>query len=610
MSDVALFTLLGPLGVALLLVVAGNLRRSGYAALALSLLMAQANVIASVIVLSKAWGAPAVTVETPWLWASGKTMATVGVHIDPISASMLFVVAVVAMCVQFFSVSYLSDEPREGIGRYFTWQSLFLFSMNALVLAPNLLQLFVAWELVGLCSYLLIGFWYTKPSAAEAALKAFWMTKLADLGLMIGLILQYRWTGEFAFTHEAAVALGPMVSTVALFYFIAVMGKSAQFPLHIWLPDAMEGPTPVSALLHAATMVAAGVYLVVRGWPIFELAEDTRLFMAMIGGFTAFFAACVAIVQTDIKKILAYSTCSQLGYMVAALGAGEMTAGYYHLTTHAFFKALLFLGAGSLIHAVHSNELSNMGGLWRKMPVTAVTFGIGTLALSGIPPFAGFFSKDLILEALLHGAEHDQPLLYIPLVLCVIAAGMTAYYMFRVVFLAFFGEPSAHAEHAHEGDLGILGPLVLLACLSFFAGIPVLTSLTGQWGHAAHFHVTGLGMLALALALGGIGLAWQLHLRGGTVPGLGALAPLGDIARSHAVDRFWRNLYLGGLRGIAKSVAWFDRYVIDALINLVGVGALQGAEQVRKVQSGRGGDYVYAVFLGLIVAVAWSVVLA
>ncbi|MCO4747548.1 MAG: NADH-quinone oxidoreductase subunit L [Proteobacteria bacterium] len=610
-ATLGLVAVLGPLVVALLLAVNGPVRRTGVGAGALSVLAAIANLVAALMLANSWWGEHELVDSTEWVWliANGETIATVGVTIDGISASMLAVVAVVALCVQVFSWSYLSDEPKADFGRYYMWQSLFLFSMNALVLAPNLLQLFMAWELVGVCSYLLIGYWYTKPSAAKAAVKAFWMTKLADMGLMIGLIIQYRVTGGFGFHEADAVALGASVGVVTFCYFIAVMGKSAQFPLHIWLPDAMEGPTPVSALLHAATMVAAGVYLMVRGWPLFDLAEDTRLFMALIGGTTAIFAASVAIVQTDIKKVLAYSTSSQLGYMVAALGAGDMIAGYYHLTTHAFFKALLFLAAGSVIHAVHSNELSNMGGLAKKMPLTAGTFIIGTLALTGTPGFAGFFSKDLVLEALLHGAERN-PVLWIPLACCLIAAGLTSYYMFKVVFLAFFGEPSEAAGHAHEGGIALSAPLVLLAVLSIGAGIPVMGALTSQWGHEAHFHVSPIGLAGTSAMLLGLGAAVQLHYRGGSLPGVAALAPVGNIARSEAVDKAWRVAYKQGLRTLAAGVSWFDRYVIDGLVNLSGVALLLGAGRLRAVQTGKGGDYVYAVLLGVIVLAAWTAVVS
>ena len=363
LSGVAVFA---PLVVAGLLIVASPLRRLGVPAALVSIAAALASLSASVALLVRQWTEPeaALEITRTWLPAAGRSVAEVGVVLDGISVPMMVVVGTVALMVQLFSLEYLSDEPSADLGRYYTWQSLFLFSMLGLVVAPNVLQLFACWELVGLCSYLLIGYWWRKPSAARAAIKAFWVTKFADMGLLIGLIVQYVAGGSFGWDAVTVAQLGTAgaTSAVAALFFVAVMGKSAQFPLHVWLPDAMEGPTPVSALLHAATMVAAGVYLVVRAWPIFADAGWVLPMMACIGGLTALLAACMAIVQTDIKRVLAYSTCSQLGYMVAALGAGSLLGGYFHLTTHAFFKALLFLAAGSVIHGVHSNELSQMGG--------------------------------------------------------------------------------------------------------------------------------------------------------------------------------------------------------------------------------------------------------
>jgi proton-translocating NADH-quinone oxidoreductase chain L len=317
-----------------------------------------------------------------------------------------------------------------------------------------MLQFLGCWELVGLCSYLLIGFYWNKPSAARAAVKAVWITRLADIGLMSGVVLLYVSTGGFAWTAP----LSPDVAAlIAGLFFCGVMGKSAQVPLHVWLPDAMEGPTPVSALLHAATMVAAGVYLVVRAWPIFEAAPDVLHAMCWIGGLTAFVAACTALVQNDVKKVLAYSTCSQLGYMVAGLGSGSFYGGYFHLTTHAFFKALLFLGAGSIIHAVGSNDLREMGGLGRRTKLTAALFVLGALALAGIPPFSGFFSKDLVLEELFEAHAYG------PLALCIVSAGLTAFYMTRAACMAFLGEPSEASKKAEESPAIMLLPMALLA---------------------------------------------------------------------------------------------------------------------------------------------------
>ncbi len=444
----ALVALFVPAGAALLIGIVAPLRRAGKPAAYLAVAAALASLFAALSLFQHQLLVPhAAVLETvPWLPGVGRTVARLGIRLDGISVPMLVVVTGVASMVQIFSLGYMADEPKPAFGRYFGYHSLFIFSMNLLVLAPNLLQLFMGWELVGLTSYLLIGFYWSKPSAARAAVKAFWVTKFADMGLVIGLITLYRMSGGFDWNASLSI---PAATLVSLLLFVAVMGKSAQFPLHVWLPDAMEGPTPVSALLHAATMVAAGVYLVVRANPLFAGAPGTQMVMVWVGSFTALFAAVVAVVQTDIKKVLAYSTCSQLGYMIAALGAGSLMAGYFHLTTHAFFKALLFLGAGSVIHAVHSNELSSMGGLAKKMKLTTVTFVVGALALAGFPGFSGFFSKDLILEALY------EKQLWGPLALLMLAAFLTAFYMGRVVFLAFFGKPSEAAEHAHESGISM-----------------------------------------------------------------------------------------------------------------------------------------------------------
>ena len=409
-------------------------------------------------------------------------------------------------------------------GRYFAYHALFLLSMNVLVVAPNLLQLFVGWELVGVTSYLLIGFYFRKPSAARAAQKAFWVTKFADMGFLVGLLVLFVASGSFGW--DARLAPG-IATAVTLLFFLAVVGKSAQFPLHVWLPDAMEGPTPVSALLHAATMVAAGVFLVVRADPLFAQAPATRTIMLGLGAATALFAACLALVQTDIKKVLAYSTCSQLGYMVAALGAGSVLGGFFHLTTHAFFKALLFLAAGSAIHAVHSNDIGDMGGLAKRMPLTAAAFVVGALALAGIPGFSGFFSKDLVLEAV------EGKLGSLPWAALLATAFLTAFYMGRVVFVAFFGKPSGDgAEHAHEPGWSMRGPLVVLAILAAGGGL-LAAPFAKLYGAEYHFEM-GVGpSLGAALGLGG--LAARLpRLRQGTARRLaGSDGPGGRGSRAH-----------------------------------------------------------------------------
>ncbi|MBN2800707.1 MAG: NADH-quinone oxidoreductase subunit L [Deltaproteobacteria bacterium] len=618
-EHLALVAWLTPLAVAALLLVVRPVRHTGKPAAALSVAGATVSLGAAIaaLVQSSARGGEAVALTTPWLRRAGEVMADVGVYVDGTSVTMLVVVTTVAWAVQVFSLSYMSDETPQGLGRYYAFQSLFLFSMTGLVLAPNMLQFFLAWELVGLCSYLLIGFWNHKPSAAKAALKAFWVTKLADIGMILALLLQFTHTGSFGWDAHAAELLHhahvtylgmPLVAAVALGFFVAAMGKSAQFPLHIWLPDAMEGPTPVSALLHAATMVAAGVYMVVRAFPIFEHAHGVLLFMAILGAFTALMAATIAVVQTDIKKVLAYSTVSQLGYMVSALGAGSVMAGYFHLTTHAFFKALLFLAAGSIIHGVHSQELGEMGGLLKKMRFTSTVFLIGTLALAGIPVFSGFFSKDLILEALLHGTHH-QPLLWLPLVMLLAGVFLTAFYMGRVLFLAFLGEPSEKVSHAHEGGLAMMLPLGVLATLAVVAGFGG-SWLSGLYGvEPYHFAVTPVGLVGLTLALAGLGTSWVAFGRGAPAPWLATFTPIGDFIRAGVVDRGFAWGYRVALSGLASAVAWFDRYVIDALVNLFGVLALYLGDRARTLQTGNVGDYVYAVIIGVVVFAAFSQVM-
>ncbi len=595
----ALVALFGPVVAALIIAVVPPLRKAGKPAAYLAVAAALLAFVGAVALMLRQLGAPAdaIVQTTRWLPSGGQTIAEIGVRLDGISVPMLLVVTTVALSVQVFSLGYMADEPPAAFGRYFGYHSLFIFSMNTLVLAPNVLQLFAGWELVGLTSYLLIGFYWQKQTAARAAVKAFWTTKLADMGFVAGVILLFVSTGGFAWAPPADPTLHMWIGFCL---FLGVMGKSAQFPLHVWLPDAMEGPTPVSALLHAATMVAAGVYLVVRANPLFQ-AVPVRELMTWLGAFTALFAAIVAVVQTDIKKVLAYSTCSQLGYMVSALGAGSLMGGYFHLTTHAAFKALLFLGAGSVIHAVHSNELRDMGYLWPKMKITAVTFIIGALALSGVPGLAGFFSKDLILEALY------EKQLWGPLGMLMAAAFLTAFYMGRVVFLAFFGKRTKKTERAHESGPAMAGPLVLLAVLSVAAGY-LGKSFAGLYGVDYHFHLGAVGGVAIVLGLGGLILAWLVYGKG-SVPesSFAFLAPVGRLARSGAVDK----LYLFGFQklalGLANAVGWFDRYVIDGVMNLLGWATIMGGRRVRRIQTGNVADYVYAVIAGAVVLATWGI---
>ncbi|MDH5490862.1 MAG: NADH-quinone oxidoreductase subunit L [Myxococcales bacterium] len=599
--SLALVALLVPFGMALLLVLAAPLRRAGWPAAWLSVLAAAISLGASLSLLAhqvRNTGSLSL-LEQPWLPHAGRSLVTVGVQVDGISASMAVIVTLVAFCVQVFSLGYMAAEPKADLGRYFTYHSLFIFSMLALVFAPNMLQFFAGWELVGLTSYLLIGFYYRKPSAARAAVKAFWITKFADMGLLLGVILLFAATGGFSWEARVDPAA---ITLLTLLIFVGVMGKSAQFPLHVWLPDAMEGPTPVSALLHAATMVAAGVYLLVRASPLFAQAELTLEVMTWIGAITAFGAACIALVQTDIKKVLAYSTCSQLGYMVAALGAGSVLGGFFHLMTHAFFKALLFLGAGAVIHAVHSNELSAMGGLWRKLPLTAITFIIAALALAGFPGLAGFFSKDLILEAIFEEQRWG------PYALLMAAAFLTAFYMSRVVFLAFFGAPSEAASRAQPSPWSMRLPLIVLAIPSLGAGL-LAWSFAELQGLPYQLHLGPTGLVASVLGLSGIVLAYLVYARR-SIPlsAFASLAPIGASIRSAPIDRLYQALYAQGALRVAALIAYIDRYLIDGLMNLSAWLTIVGGRRLRQVQTGNVRDYVLVLVGALILLSAWSVI--
>jgi NADH-quinone oxidoreductase subunit L len=566
-----------------------------------------------------------------WLPSQGRPLATIGVLVDETSTVMLVLVALVAWLVQVYSLSYLSDETPQALGRYYTYQSLFAFSMMGLVLAPNLLQLFICWELVGLCSYLLIGYWYQKPEAARAAVKAFWTTKAGDVGLLIGIVMLWKVSGTFDLNEMRVMVAGnelPLagLSLITFCIYLGAMGKSAQFPLHVWLPDAMEGPTPVSALIHAATMVTAGVYLLHRTSWLFALTPDVLVIIAWIGAFTALLAAVLACVQDDIKRVLAYSTVSQLGYMMAAIGAGFSTAGFFHLLTHGLFKALLFLGAGAVIHAVHSNDLSQMGGLARRMPQTATVFIIGTLSLAGIPLFAGFLSKEEILGSVWEGG------LVGPFALLMLVAFLTAFYMFRVVFLAFFGPPKgghyenrpakaghydSHDTHhgAHHGDppAPMLLPLWILALLSMAVGIystfigpGLVAAPEGAGEHAAPGWLTPA---AVGVALAGIGLAWLTYQRG-AINAASLASAFGPI-RQAALAKFWiddffERVLAAGTLAFSTLVGWVDRYIVDGVLNVVSAWTVTTGDEMRTIQTGRAQDYVYGLAVGLLLLLVWA----
>jgi len=596
-----LLVLAMPFGVFLLLAVVGPLRRTGRGAGLLSIAAIAISFVAALVIWTRGFVA-----ERTWGWipADGGPIAMVGVLVDPdLGNPMLVLVTLVSLLVQIYSLAYLSDERPGALGRYYTYQSLFVFSMLGLVLAPGFLQMFVFWELVGLCSYLLIGFWYERPAAARAAVKAFWITKLGDIGFIIGIVLLWSATGTFEFTELFERAQGsalaiPGLATIMFLIYLGAVGKSAQFPLHVWLPDAMEGPTPVSALIHAATMVTAGVFMVTRAAPLFALVPEVLTLIAWVGAFTALLAATMACVEGDIKRVLAYSTVSQLGYMMAAAGAGASAAGFLHLLTHGLFKALLFLAAGAVIHAVGTNDIFRLGGLFRAMPQTAIVFVVGTLALAGVPPLAGFYSKEAVL-----GGVWEAHLMG-PFLMLTLTALLSAFYMFRVVFVAFFGR--AHAGgHPHEAPWLMRGPLWLLAALTVLVGVRFALG-----GAEAHEETPAwLAPLAVGLAVFGFGLAWAMYQRGAIDPARVAtvLTPLDYLARRrYGLDAIYAGLYRGFILGFSRLIGWIDRYLVDGILNALTALTLRAGDSLRHLQSGRAQDYVYGVAFGVLLLFVWA----
>src|SRR5262250_2126670 len=564
-----------------LLAVVGPLRRTGRGAGVVSI----AAIAISFAAALSVWHRGLVAARMwDWIPADGGPIATVGVLVDPLTNAMLVLVTLISLLVQIYSLAYLADERRASLGRYYTYQSLFVFSMLGLVLAPGFLQMFIFWELVGLCSYLLIGFWYERPAAARAAVKAFWITKLGDIGFIVGIVLLWSATGTFEFDDlfekaQANALAVPGLAAIMFLIYLGAVGKSAQFPLHVWLPDAMEGPTPVSALIHAATMVTAGVYMVTRTEPLFALVPGVLTLIAWVGAFTALLAATMACVEGDIKRVLAYSTVSQLGYMMAAAGAGASPAGFLHLLTHGLFKALLFLAAGAVIHAVGTNDIFRMGGLFRAMPHTAIVFVIGTLALAGVPPLAGFFSK----EAVLGGVWEAH--LTVPFLMLALTALLTAFYMFRVVFITFFGRARA-GGHPHEAPWLMRGPLWVLAILTVAVGISL--ALSGE-GHQE---------ASVGLAAVGFVLAWAMYQRSAIDPARVAavLGPLDYAARRrYGLDALYAGLYRGIILAFSRLIGWIDRYVVDGLLNVLSALTLRSGARLRGIQSGQAQDYVYGV---------------
>jgi NADH-quinone oxidoreductase subunit L len=626
--------------------------RGAYVAIGAMLLAAAASLR---LFIHLAGGGEAVHSRLDWLVLGDRALA-VGIQVDALTSVMLLVVTVVGSMIFIYSVGYMHGEARYP--RFFAYMSLFAASMLLLVLADNFLFLYIGWELVGLCSYLLIGFYFDRPAAARASLKAFIVTRIGDVFMFAGILLIFFTLGTLGFEETFAAVeegrlSGGLLTTAALLLFGGAVGKSAQVPLHVWLPDAMEGPTPVSALIHAATMVAAGVYLVARLFGLFFTSPGQALLVvAWIGGITALMAATIGVVQDDIKRVLAYSTISQLGYMMLGLGVLGYTAGVFHLMTHAAFKALLFLGAGSVIHAMGTNDIKQMGGLARVMPSTYWTFLIGTLALAGVFPFAGFWSKD---EILVEAFAHNLPLF----VIGEVTAFLTAFYMMRVVFYTFTGAPrwagagthggqgsAGHGAHAapHESPRVMTGPLWVLAIFSAFIGFvgaPFLGNPFHKFIHTegvegAAFNLV-VAAISTAVALGGIVVAAGLYrwrvispatVRRAFLPfpalaerkyyfdELYAWAVVRPVMWSTRVLRVFDLYVIDGLVNLLGAVVvWltrlyrvFDLYVVDGLVNLLAWVTGRIGAGLRYIQTGRAENYLLVIAIGVILIIIGGLV--
>jgi NADH-quinone oxidoreductase subunit L len=603
----------------------GFTKLSGYviiAALGISLLL---SLIAFRSVVADG---PYQSAEYAWLHI-GDLVLNVGLHIDALTVVMIVVVSFVSLLVQVYSQGYMDGDP--GYHRYFAYMSLFTASMLGLVMARNLVQLFVFWELVGACSYLLIGFWFHRPSAAAAAKKAFLVTRIGDFGFLLGLLYLFGHRAEFLAEglnvldildiHYAAemgyIAVGT-ATWVSVGMLAGAVGKSGQFPLHTWLPDAMEGPTPVSSLIHAATMVAAGVFLVARMLPLFEVSGSALQLVAIVGAFTALFAASMGLVMNDIKRVLAYSTVSQLGYMMLALGIGAYVPALFHLATHAFFKCLLFLGSGSVNHATGTFDMRYMGGLRKVMPVTYVVFTIGSLSLAGIFPLAGFWSKDEIFANL-----RSESLVL--LVVAVIAAFLTAAYITRVVLMTFHGsfrggadsDPNADAPvHLRESPMIMVIPMIILAVVTVVAGVlanPVidLGGIPVHWltenvfhEHADHFDVL-IAAISTVVSVSGIMLGYFIYKRGlaENFVSLTLGRRLSDIvSRKYYLDELYEDIIVRSIlyRGVFRALAWFDMNVIDRIGDAIGWQGRNMGKILAVIQTGQTQIYMGSISLGLL----------
>jgi NADH-quinone oxidoreductase subunit L len=557
-------------------------------------------------------------------------------QIDQLSLLMLMIITGVGSLIHIYSIGYMHHD--EGFGKFFAYLNLFLFFMLLLVLGSNYVIMFIGWEGVGLCSYLLIGFWNKNTNYNNAARKAFIMNRVGDLGFLLGIFTIIATFGSVEYTEVFAQASSysledPIIITICLFLFIGAMGKSAQIPLYTWLPDAMAGPTPVSALIHAATMVTAGIYMVIRSNVLYSLAPSALEIVGIIGGLTAIFAASIGLLQNDIKKVLAYSTVSQLGYMFMGLGAMAYSASMFHVITHAFFKALLFLGAGSVIHAMSDEQdIRNMGGLRKKLPITFITFLIATIAIAGIPPFAGFFSKD---EILAHVFEHNK-LLW---VIGVIGSLMTSFYMFRLLFLTFFGNfRGTHEQehHLHESPASMTIPLVILAVLSAVGGfIGVPEALHGshhlaefmsplydaaRQANPAVFEPTTLSHseeyllmgVSVAVALISAVVAYVMYVQKASVPAPDSAEKSGLqrlVYNKYYVDELYDNVFVKSTKTLSNILYSFGEFFIDLFVNAAVRLTSFSAKMLRKTQTGSTGDYVFAMVLGIVAILFWKLLL-
>jgi NADH-quinone oxidoreductase subunit L len=539
--------------------------------------------------------------------------------VDPLSSIMLLIITGVGFLIHIYSIGYMHEDA--GFGKFFSYLNLFIFFMLLLVLGSNYIVMFIGWEGVGLCSYLLIGFWYTNSSYASAAKKAFVMNRIGDLGFLLGVFFIFTTFGSIEFSKIFPQAANMLpgdgtITLIALLLFIGACGKSAQLPLFTWLPDAMAGPTPVSALIHAATMVTAGIYMIARSNILFDLAPMVQHLIAIIGLATALIGALIALTQTDIKKVLAYSTVSQLGYMFLGLGVGAYDGGFFHVITHAFFKALLFLGAGSVIHAMHhEQDMRHMGGLRKKLPITFITMLIGTLAIAGLPPFSGFFSKD---EILAHVFEHNKVMWAIG----VFTAFLTAFYMFRMLFLTFFGtyRGTHHAEEKiHESPLSMTVPLIVLAILSAVGGFIGIPEVLGghhwlsQWlspvimhhpeagDHSTEFMLMGVTIAGVLIS---IGIAWSRYVKQNHIP-VPDEAQRPVLANISYHKFYLDEIYDAIIRKPFDGLSTFfykivDNKIVDGIVNGLGWGTSEASKGLRLLQSGNVGFYIFMMVLGII----------